>query len=237
MGFIIFLIIAIVSVIKRIREMQQEEERRNSLPKTRPEDLPEATRRMLYGDTQVPTARERQAPQQPPVIVARPRQMPQQDQEGPRPVPPPRPFTQPPPLTPTVRPMPLPIPPRPMQPSRPVVMQPRRMPTPQPPRPSAAMPPPNVARQFMSGDDGADFDARAASDRTDGEWVMRQEQERRRQAEQARMQAATRARAAKKQRILAPGADLRRAILMNEILGPPIALRDPFGPFPSGPMY
>ena len=31
----------------------------------------QATRRMLYGDTEVPTARERREPQEPTVIVAR----------------------------------------------------------------------------------------------------------------------------------------------------------------------
>ncbi len=233
-GFIIFVIIAIASVVKRIREAQEEEERRRSLPKTRPEDLPEATRRMLYGDTQVPTARERQAPTQPTVIVARPRQVLVEDTEGPRPVPPP-PVIPPQPTRPTVRPRQIPIPPRPMQPSRPTMMPPRRAPQPAQPRPTAAMPPPSVARQFLSGEEGMDFDTRAAAETGDGEWVVREQQERRRQAEQAQRRTVARTRTVRRQRLFAHGTDLRRAILMNEILGPPVALRDPFGPFQSGP--
>ncbi len=234
-GFIIFIIITIVSVIKRIREAAQEEQQRRSMPKTRPQDLPEATRRMLYGDSQVPTATERRAPTQPTVIVARPRQVVEDNEEGPRPAPPPRPvFPPPPPLTPTARPMQLPIPPRPMQPSRPVVMQPRNVP-PRPPRTVAPMPEPNVARQILTGAGRMPDNAPSASEEDDGGWMRRDRQERFRQAERAQGQATARAKTKRKNRLFAAGTDLRRAILMNEILGPPVAMRDPFGPFQNGP--
>ncbi len=236
LGFFLFLIIAIVSAVKRHYDTKQEEERRRSMPKTRPEDLPEATRRMLYGDTQVPTARERQAPTQPTVIVARPRQTVEPNEEGPRPVPPPRPYAQPPPLTPTTRPMQLPIPPRPMQPSRPVVMQPRRVPPAMPPRTPAQVPSPSAAREIITGAGRMPSSvASPARIPDDGNWVYRDQLERRRQEERAQGQATVRANAARKQRLFTAGTDLRRAILMNEILGPPVAMRDPFGPFQSGP--
>ncbi|MBI5093289.1 MAG: hypothetical protein HZB26_12720 [Candidatus Hydrogenedentes bacterium] len=57
---IIFLVIilGIGAVIKRISEKSQEEERKKSPPRTtRAEDLPEATRRMIYGTPEVPMAR------------------------------------------------------------------------------------------------------------------------------------------------------------------------------------
>jgi hypothetical protein len=230
-GFIIFVIISIASIVKHYREAQQEEEQRRAAPKTRPEDLPEATRRMLYGDTEVPTARERRAPVQPTVIVARPRQVVEENEEGPRPVVMPPPVIPPPPPRQAERPARLPIPPRPMQPSRPVVMRSR----PVPQRIPTVMPPPSVARQILSGEEGMDYDTRAAREEEDGGWMRRDRLERRDQAERAQGRAAARANIARKQKLFAAGTDLRRAILMNEILGPPVAMRDPFGPFQSGP--
>jgi hypothetical protein len=122
-----------------------------------------------------------------------------------------------------------------MQPSRPVVMQ-RRVVMPQATRPQAPIPPPNVAREFMTGAGRMPEDA-PSSVRTpaDEEWIYRDQMERRRQAERTQGLATSRAATARKQRLFTPGTDLRRAILMNEILGPPVAMRDPFGPFPSGP--
>lgn len=232
-GFIIFVVIAIASAIKHYREAQQEEEQRRAAPRTRPEELPEATRRMLYGDTEIPTARERQAPAQPTVIVARPRQTAGENEEGPRPVPVP-PVIIPPPAprpagTPARR---VPIPPRPMQPHRPVVLQ-RSVPS--APRRPAAMPAPSVARETLPGDRGRDFDARAAVEKGEGDWVLREQLERRRQAERTQTRTADAASTARRNRLFAAGTDLRRAILMNEILGPPVAMRDPFGPFQNGP--
>jgi hypothetical protein len=232
-GFIIFLIITIVSIVKRIREAAQEEEQRRSMPKTRPEDLPEATRRMLYGDTRVPTAGERQEPARPTVIIARPRQTLEENEEGPRPVPPPRPFAPPSMPKQAERQVQLPIPPRPMQPSRPVIMQPR----PVQPRPQRTpVPTPNTAREITAGAGRMpDYAPYAARSENDGDWMYRDRLERGRQAERTQGQATARATAARKRLVFAAGTDLRRAILMNEILGPPIAMREPFGPFQNGP--
>ena len=236
-GMIIILIVsAIIKLINHLNEKKQAENQRQSMPKIPAEELPEATRRMLYGDSQVPTARERQTPTQPTIIVARPRQVIEENEEGPHPAAPPRPaFPPPPPLTPTPRPTRLPIPPRPMQPSRPVVMQPRNVP-PMQPRTLRTMPPPNVAREILTGvgrlPDSAPSSAGAEED---GGWMLRDRQERLRQAERVQGRATARANTARKNRLFAAGTDLRRAIVMNEILGPPVAMRDPFGPFQSGP--
>ncbi len=228
-GSILFIIItAVATLVKYLNKKKEEEEkRRQSMPAPRPEDLPEATRRMLYGDSQVPTARKRQAPAQPTVIVARPRQVIGEDEDGPRPAPP-RPIIPPGPPRQAGRPVHLPIPPRPMQPSRPVFSQPR-------PAPPASMPSPNAARQIMTGMGRTPDYAPPPAVAPDGDWMRRDQLERGRQAERAQGQAADRANIARKRRIFAAGTDLRRAIIMNEILGPPVALRDPFGPFQSGP--
>ncbi len=228
---ILFLIVlAGSSLIKYLNEKKQKEEetKRQAMPKTRPEDLPEATRRMLYGDTRTPEAQERPAPQQPVVIVARPRQAVDTNEEGPRPVPPRQSVFTPPPLTPTVGPARLPVPPRPMQPSRPVVVQPR-------PVQRRPVPGPSAAREIMAG--AGRLPGRTASppDGEDGGWMQRDRLERRDRAEQAQTRATAAANTARKQRLFAAGTDLRRAILMNEILGPPVALREPFGPFQNGP--
>ncbi len=62
-GFLVFIGIAIVSIVGKMQEQKKrEQQRQRSHPKTRPEDLPEATRRMLYGDTQVPGPRHQPEP-------------------------------------------------------------------------------------------------------------------------------------------------------------------------------
>lgn len=56
-GFVIFLVIAGSSILSKMREQRKaeiEREQRQQRPRKRPEDLPEATRRMLYGETGVP---------------------------------------------------------------------------------------------------------------------------------------------------------------------------------------
>ena len=75
----------------------------------------------------------------------------------------------------------------------------------------------------------------AARAQDGGDWMVRDRLERHRQAERAQGQATARATAARKLKLFTAGTDLRRAILMNEILGPPVAMRDPFGPVQSGP--
>ncbi|MBI1947787.1 MAG: hypothetical protein HYZ00_13955 [Candidatus Hydrogenedentes bacterium] len=66
LGFLFFLAIAAIGWLHKISEERKAEERRKGRKTTRPEDLPEATRRMLYGDTGEPRSFE------PP--VAKPRQ-------------------------------------------------------------------------------------------------------------------------------------------------------------------
>ncbi len=53
-GFVIFLVIAGSSILSKMREQRKAEVEREQRPRKRPEDLPEATRRMLYGETGVP---------------------------------------------------------------------------------------------------------------------------------------------------------------------------------------
>lgn len=63
-GFVIFLVIAGSSILSKMREQRKaeiEREQRQQRPRKRPEDLPEATRRMLYGETGVPP-KQGQAP-------------------------------------------------------------------------------------------------------------------------------------------------------------------------------
>ncbi len=68
-GFIFLLIMAVIGVIGKIREQRQAQERQKRLRNKRVEDLPEATRKMLYGETGRPpmaTPRAAQAPVAPP---------------------------------------------------------------------------------------------------------------------------------------------------------------------------
>lgn len=67
-GFLIFVLLAVFSVASKVREQRKEEERRAQREREKKEerlDLPEATRRTLYGEPGIPTARPREAP--PPV--------------------------------------------------------------------------------------------------------------------------------------------------------------------------
>lgn len=67
-GFLIFALLAIFSVASKVREQRKEEERRAQKARGKKEerlDLPEATRRTLYGEPGIPTAKPREAP--PPV--------------------------------------------------------------------------------------------------------------------------------------------------------------------------
>lgn len=52
-GFVIFILIAVVSVIHKAYQQRQEKQQ-SQLPKVRPEDLPESTRRTLYGTPEGP---------------------------------------------------------------------------------------------------------------------------------------------------------------------------------------
>lgn len=54
-GLVVFLLIAVFSAISNSQKKKQDEEqqKKSQQRRTRPEDLPEATRRMLYGDADV----------------------------------------------------------------------------------------------------------------------------------------------------------------------------------------
>lgn len=86
-GLIIFGIIAAVSGLVKLAEKRKEEELRKQRPtKQNVDELPEATRRMLYGDGGPPVARRRGAgPPPPPIAVPRRETLPQAPQR--RPVP------------------------------------------------------------------------------------------------------------------------------------------------------
>lgn len=82
---IIFLVILALSGISRLAQKQRLEDKERSQGRTRPQDLPERTRRMIYGDS-VPTARPRQPggegqepsgmrPEQPAPTAARPMEL------------------------------------------------------------------------------------------------------------------------------------------------------------------
>lgn len=88
-GLIVFAVIAAVSGLAKLQEHRKEEEARKQRSANRPsvEDLPEATRRMLYGDSTPPVARRRgEGMPTPPVAIPR--------AEVPRPAPQRRPVPQ-----------------------------------------------------------------------------------------------------------------------------------------------
>ncbi|MCC6144379.1 MAG: hypothetical protein IT368_11290 [Candidatus Hydrogenedentes bacterium] len=92
-GFIIFLIIAVISMIGKMQEARKErEEAQQNARRVRPEDLPEKTRRMLYGDdVEIPQAQPRQGvpppvPTQAPVRPQPVRDVMSEPWEAPRPV-------------------------------------------------------------------------------------------------------------------------------------------------------
>lgn len=64
-GFVIFLVLAAFSMVSKVREQRAEEERRAQRAREKAQeqiDLPEATRRTLYGESGPPVAQPRQAP-------------------------------------------------------------------------------------------------------------------------------------------------------------------------------
>ena len=87
-GLIIFGVIAAISGFAKLQEQRKEEEARKQRSANRPsvDELPEATRRMLYGDGGPPVAKRRGEGTPPPVAVPR--------AEAPRPAPQQRPVPQ-----------------------------------------------------------------------------------------------------------------------------------------------
>jgi hypothetical protein len=85
---VVIFIIVFASVIGKIQEQRKAQERKKSHKPVRPEDLPEATRRLLYGTPEKPASETRR--ESPQVRTAQPRTAPpvqrQQPQQIPRPV-------------------------------------------------------------------------------------------------------------------------------------------------------
>lgn len=87
-GVIVFVIFAIISLVAKINEERKKTEQRRTYRKPSKEDeLPEAVRRMLYGEKTIPTARPAQPRSGDPNVMQVPRVL-QEDEEGPaRPIP------------------------------------------------------------------------------------------------------------------------------------------------------
>lgn len=139
LGFVIFLVIIVISIINKIRTDAKESQER-PVQRKRPvslDDIPEATRRMLYGDgSDIPVAKPRTAASEhhrPTPVTPHPvtaRRVDLEQEEGQKPI-----FTVPPPPPVYSPPHPVPQPaPQMMQPQRPVpirqtpVQQVRRQP-------------------------------------------------------------------------------------------------------------
>ncbi|HOF40906.1 MAG TPA: hypothetical protein PLD73_12600 [Candidatus Hydrogenedentes bacterium] len=74
-SLLIVIIVVVASLIGKIQEQRKASEHKRSRKPVRPEDLPEATRRMLYGAPEKPPAATRREPA--PVRTAQPRVAPQ----------------------------------------------------------------------------------------------------------------------------------------------------------------
>ena len=72
---LVIIIVVVASLIGKIQEQRKASERKRSRKPVRPEELPEATRRMLYGDPDRPAVDARHKPA--PVRTAQPRVAPQ----------------------------------------------------------------------------------------------------------------------------------------------------------------
>lgn len=251
LAFVVFIVIAAVSMAQKAREARKKAEeesrhleelsRRPELPEAtrrvlygeggeppRPTappphtDLPEATRRILYGDrTEIPMARPRGDTAAParPVVVARPAPPSAPPDRVPRsPGRPDGPTVR----QPQARPQPRPAPQRPPSPAAPVrpAVPPRRT----PPIPTA----PVQRRQ-------------AAVEQDESAWVQTRREEREQRQAHARREVqarATRAANRRDARLFAGGRALGRAMVLREVLGPPLALRGSAAPDPgNAPSY
>lgn len=207
LGFLIFAAIALVSLVGKLREQRKpSQETESEGPIARPEDLPEATRRMLFGDSMEPplAVPRGESPPEPPVAVPR-------REPPPRQTPPPRRAV---------------APERPVPPLRAPAAPPRRI-EPRPVlRPTAA----DVQRELRRTMQRAlqQTQVRQAVRRPPP--VFEEEHEgpppeapkpaqptKRRRAEQ---------RTAPLRGFLRDINDVRRGIILQEILGPPKSLRD-----------
>ncbi len=216
LGLIIFLVIAGISVVGKMRESRKAEEERREREGMPPVELPEVTRRMLYGDSgDIPTARPRQtgeAPPPRPVVVARPAPSAPVPQQQPR-----------------------------RQENPPTVVRPAQQGQQRPagPRPPVSVPARKVPVQAAPTRQAARrAEQEGASD--ESVWArMRAEERRLRQLAEANRQKAATVAATKRQseRVFGGAGNLRRGIIIREVLGPPLALRQNNRRDDSAPQY
>lgn len=219
-GLLFFAVMILLSIISKVRESRKQEERKQRPEIKRIEELPEEARRRYYGDAETPVAQPRGAE------AARPVPAPPQRgresvplEEGPsleellgRLFDPDRPA-----------PKPQPAPAQRMQPTE----QPRRVPAPPQRAPQAQpaqrrMPPtPQRAQQAQPAAQRRMPQARPAQRRESQEGpVMRPSPQARAPQREARPAAAPRS------RVLFSGLDdVRRGIILQEVLGPPKSLQ------------
>ena len=213
-GIVIFLVIAIVSILGKLQESKKKGDAEEPLdsPSIEPEDLPEPIRRMLYGDREQPVRTAK------PARPAESRQTETEPAAAPTPVRPTasRPLTVAPPVKP--RQMQIPVAqqaaaPKPARPAAPLIPEdnetrPRMQPLiqkpqpPQVPRISApVVPKPVAVVKTINPPDPTQLirAARASEEKVKpiaNPWLFKDK------------------------------ADLRRAIVLSEILAPPLALRE-----------
>jgi hypothetical protein len=214
----IFIIIMVVGAVRKAQESKQVGDRQQQSKRTSVEDLPEETRRMLFGDPRVPTAQRRGAAptvqrtseaEAPEVLVAdpRPRQatpahpVRQAPQRAERPI---REATSRRQVAPPMR--------KPQaqaqRSARPQVQQRRSAPR----QPAATQ---RTAQQ------------RPPAQRRPQQTPQRSSQSRQQQAERSRQRQAAPAAAptARAHPLFAGMGDVRRGILISEILGPPVSMK------------
>lgn len=225
-GFLIFVGIAAFSTYmqnvkqrKEEAEKKAEQARRQSQRKTaRPEELPEATRRMLYGDggDAIPTATPRgevQRPAPPPRPAERPRPIPMQ-----------RPAAE------GSAPRQQPTPPMRQTPGE----APRRAPQPAPQqqapaRPRALVPPQPMRQQARRRMEQAWQQAHGAHEHPPAPAAQPQPRPKRRAAPEAATLAVSGARI---RRMARNPQTLREALVLSELLQPPVSMRPQGGGLP-----
>ncbi len=229
LGFVIFLVIIVISIINKIRTEAKESQER-PVQRKRPvslDDIPEATRRMLYGDgSDIPVAKPRTAasehhrpiPVTPHPVTARRVEL--ELEEGQKPiltVPPPPPVYAPP------HPVPQPAP-QMMQPQRPAPI--RQTPAQQVRRQTPAIQQP-IRREYQQQRSQARPHPQPAARR---QYSEEEEGPKKKyvppKPQPQMLQAKVTSSGSGLHALLASKNDLARGILIKEILGPPKAYED-----------
>jgi len=204
-SLVVVIIIVVASLIGKIQEQRRAKERKLSRKPVRPEDLPEATRRMLYGAPDKPAAEARR--EAAPVRTAQPRVAPRLERP---------------------RPQPMRRPPQPQAPRQ--VLETATPPPPPPPVRRRPAPPPETQpetvsmqarhEQMMAQRMGQLRDAQAQH----AAMLQRAQQIRQGGAAAAAQQPRARRKAAPSGAGLFSNLDeVRRGIVLMEVLGPPKA--------------